>query len=132
MNQDNLKAPSEPPIEKDDSNVYNFKCEKGDTKYRSVVILRIHKTKQHKEVLEVHCQQCEFEAKYPSNIDRHMSRQQRNRRIRLSRSLRSWGHLRPLFSKFVLRTQIFFLVFLHLPTCVISLLNAKNMYLVCI
>ena len=45
MKQDNLKAPPEPPI---DNNVYNFKCEKGDTKYRSVVILRIHKTKKHK------------------------------------------------------------------------------------
>ena len=49
----------------------------------------------------------------------------------ICRSLRSWGHLRPLFSKFVLRTQIFFLVFYHLPTCIISLINAKNMYLVC-
>ena len=47
MKQDNFKAPPEPPIEKDDNNVYNFKCEKGDTKYRSVVILRIHETKQH-------------------------------------------------------------------------------------
>ena len=47
MKQDNFKAPLEPPIEKDDNNVYNFKCEKCDTKYRSVVILRIHETKQH-------------------------------------------------------------------------------------
>ena len=51
MKQDNFKAPPEPPIEKDDNNVYNFKCEKCDTKYRSVVILRIHQTKQHTEVL---------------------------------------------------------------------------------
>ena len=89
MKQDNLKAPSEPPIEKDDNNVYNFKCEKCDTKYRSVVILRIHQTKQHTEVLEVQCQQCEFEAKYPSNIDRHMSlsRQKRKRRIRLNKKI---------------------------------------------
>ena len=49
----NFKALPEPPIEKDDNNVYNFKCEKGDTKYRSLVILRIHQTKQHTEVLEV-------------------------------------------------------------------------------
>ena len=49
MKQDNFKAPPEPPIEKDDNNVYNFKCEKCDTKYRSVVILRIHQTKQHTE-----------------------------------------------------------------------------------
>ena len=41
MKQDNFKAPPEPPIEKDDNNVYNFKCEKCDTKYRFVVILRI-------------------------------------------------------------------------------------------
>ena len=89
MKQDNFKAPPEPPIEKDDNNVYNFKCEKCDTKYRSVVILRIHQTKQHTEVLEVQCQQCEFEAKYPSNIDRHMSlsRQQRKRRIRLNKKI---------------------------------------------
>ena len=87
MKQDNFKAPTEPPIEKDDNNVYNnFKC---DTKYRSVVILRIHQTKQHTEVLEVQCQQCEFEAKYPSNIDRHMSlsRQQRKRRIILNKTI---------------------------------------------
>ena len=44
----------------------------------------------------------------------------------ICRSLRSWGHLRPLFSKFVLRTQIFFLVFHHLPTCIISLMNTKK------
>ena len=50
MKQDNFKAPPEPPIEKDDNNVYNFKCEK-----------------QHKDILEVQCQQCEFEAKYPSH-----------------------------------------------------------------
>ena len=46
--------------------------------------------------------------------------------ITICRSLRSWGHLRPLFSKFVLRTQIFFLVFHHLPTCIISLMNTKK------
>ena len=60
MKQDNFKAPPGPPIEKDDNNVYNFKCEKCDTKYRYVVILRIHQTKQDTEVLEVQCQQCEF------------------------------------------------------------------------
>ena len=89
MKQDNFKAPPEPPIEKDDNNVLNFQCEKCDTKYRSVVILRIHQTKQHTEVLEVQCQQCEFEAKYPSNIDRHMSlsRQQRKRRIILNKTI---------------------------------------------
>ena len=82
MKQDNFKAPPEPPIEKDDNNVYNFKCEKCDTKYRSVVILRIYQTKQHTEVLEVQCQQCEFEAKYSSNIDR-----QRKRRIILNKTI---------------------------------------------
>ena len=86
MKQDNFKAPPGPPIEKNDNNVYNFMSEKCDTKYRSVVILRIHQTKQHTEVLEVQCQQCEFETKYPSNIDRHMSRQQRKRRIRLNKT----------------------------------------------
>ena len=54
MQQNNLKAPPEPPIDKDDNNVYNFKCEKGDSKYLNLK---------------------------PNSIDRHMSRQQRKRRI---------------------------------------------------
>ena len=82
MKQDNFKAPPGPPIEKDDNNVYNFKCEKCDTKYRSVVILRIHKTKQHKQVLELQCQQCEFEANLEhGNLDRHISMQHKMMRI---------------------------------------------------
>ena len=65
MKQDNFKAPPEPPIEKDDNNVYNFKCEKGDSKYLNLK---------------------------PNSIDRHMSRRQRKRRIRFNKTIRMNHH----------------------------------------
>ena len=40
-------------------------------------VLIIHKTKQHKDM----CQQCEFEANFPGNLDRHINMQHKMMRI---------------------------------------------------
>ena len=41
-------------------------------------------------------------------------------------SLRSWGHLRPVFQSLFYAKKNIFLVFCHLPICIISLLNAQK------
>ena len=40
-------------------------------------VLIIHKTKQHQDM----CQQCEFEANFPGNLDRHINMQHKMMRI---------------------------------------------------
>ena len=41
-------------------------------------------------------------------------------------SLRSWGHLRPVFQSLFYAKKNIFLVFCHLPICIISLMNAQK------
>ena len=45
---------------------------------------------------------------------------------RISWSLRSWGHLRPVFQSLFYAKKNIFLVFCHLPICIISLMNAQK------